>query len=239
MFGIIIMNDKVKNILIYTGIAGAIISAIAYIVITYTLIVGFETAVAIEKQILFAILGSAVGLMITFFLKNQGITFAEKEKDSIETMSQYHKLINKTKKQKKLHTIKHFMIISTIKDIFFKGLTVAGSTFMIMYIFMEGNGDWSLFRLAISNIFMFSGFGLVALSKAYDHYIDQHIPVIKELIKRMKSDDDDLPEAKERKIDQARSVALKEKDEDGNIQQREISNTSTASEPKQINHSDN
>ena len=33
---------------------------------------------------------------------------------------------------------------------------------------------------------MFSGFGLVALSKAYDKYIEEHIPVIKSIIARLK-----------------------------------------------------
>lgn len=245
MCGSIIMNKKVKDLLIYTGIAGALISAIAYIIITYTIIVGFTTAIDMQKQILFAVLGSLTGLMITFFLRNQGITFAEKEEESIKTMTEYHHLINKTKKKKKLHTIKYFMVVSTIQDIFYKGLTIAGSTYMIMFIFMEGNGDWSLFRLALSNIFMFAGFGLVALSKAYDHYVDQHIPVIKELIERIKEEtkenehfqySNEFMKILKQKLDQVAVDSDRKSEENANIQQRELQITSTTSGEKQTRH---
>ena len=236
------MSKKVKDILLYTGVAGAIISAIAYIFITYTIIVGFENKIDMEKQIMFAILGSATGLMITFFLRNKGITFAQKEPESVKTMQEYHQITNKIKKTKKLHTIKYFMIISTIKDVFSKGLSIAGSTYMVMFIFMNGNGDWSLFRLAISNIFMFAGFGLMALTKAYDHYIDQHIPVIKELIVRIKEENkikEDFKYSNEfielitKKLDQVRSISPKENEENANIRKQEISVTSSTSAEKQ------
>ena len=184
------MNDKVKNIMKYTAIFGSIISAIAYLMITYVIVVGFESAVDQQKQILFAILGSSIGLIITFLLRTQGITFAQKEDESVKTMQEYHELLNEKKSIKEMHLIGHFMKIQTIKDIFSKGISIAGSTFLIMYIFMEGNGDFSLFVLAGSNIMMFTGFGLIALSKAYDKYIDEHIPVIKAIIKKLKEKED-------------------------------------------------
>lgn len=239
------MSKKVKDILLYTGVAGAIISAIAYIFITYTIIVGFVNQIDMQKQIMFAILGSATGLMITFFLRNQGITFAQKEPESVKTMEEYHSIINKTKKTKKLRTIKYFMIVSTIKDIFSKGLSIAGSTYLVMFIFMDGNGDWSLFRLAISNIFMFAGFGLMALTKSYDHYIDQHIPVIKELIIRLKEENkikedfkyiNEFMELMKQKLDQARSIALKENEKNANLRECEVSDTSATSSEKQIRY---
>jgi len=180
------MNDTVKNFLLYTGILGSIISSIAYLIVTYVIVVGFESAVDQEKQILFAVLGALVGLMITSALRGQGITFAKKEDESQEVMKEYHELINKTKDIKKLRTIKHFVIVSTIKDVITKGVSIGITTWFVMYIFMEGNGDFSLFALTLSNILMFSGFGLVALSKAYDKYIEEHIPVIKSIIARLK-----------------------------------------------------
>jgi len=184
------MNDKIKKIMLYTGIFGSVISAIAYLIITYVIVIGFASAVDQQKQILFAILGSSIGLIITFLLRTQGISFAEKEPESIKTMQKYHKLMNKRKSIKKLHTIKYFMKWATIKDIFTKGVSIAGSTFLIMYIFMEGNGDFGLFGLAVSNIMMFTGFGFIALSKAYDKYIDEHIPVIKAIIEKMEEVED-------------------------------------------------
>ena len=183
------MNDNVKHFLLYTGIIGSIISAIAYLVTTYVIVVGFESAVDMEKQILFAILGSLTGLIISFSLRSQGITFARKEPNSQAVMLEYRQLINKKKSIKQLHTIKYFIIVSTIKDFFMKGLSIAISTWFVMYIFMDGNGDFSLFALAISNLLMFTGFGLVALSKGYDKYVEEHIPVIQTIIKRLKTDE--------------------------------------------------
>ena len=216
------MNDKLKNLLIYTGAVGSLISAIAYLVVTYVIVVGFDSTVDQEKQILFAALGALVGLMITFTLRTQGITFAQKETSSQIVMDEYYLLINKKKTLKQLHTIKYFVIVSTIKDIITKGISIGISTWFIMYIFMEGNGDFSLFALTISNILMFAGFGLVALSKAYDKYMDEHIPVIKTIIERLK-------------IDEAASVQPKD-EKDANIQQCELFNQSATSREEQARH---
>jgi hypothetical protein len=182
------MNDKIKNFLLYTGIIGSAISGIAYLIMTYVIVVGFVTAVDQNKQILFAILGALVGLVITSLLRGQGINFARKEDESQTIMKEYHELINKKKTIKQMHTIKHFVIVSTIKDVITKGITIGISTWFILFIFMEGNGDFSLFVLAISNLLMFTGFGLVALSKGYDKYIEEHIPVIKQIIKKLKKE---------------------------------------------------
>jgi hypothetical protein len=216
------MNDKVKKFLEYTGIAGSIISALAYITATLVIVWGFETRLEMEKQILFSLLGAFTGLMITFFLRGQGVSFAKREETSQQVMKVYYEKINKKKTIKQLHTIKYYLITQTIMDFFFKGVSVALSTYFLLYIFMEGNGDMSLVFLAIANILMFSCFGLVALSKAYDKYQDEHIPAIREIIL---------------KLDQARSIAQKEK-EHAELQQRELPITSPASGEKPNRHLD-
>ena len=207
------MNDKVKKFLEYTGIAGSMISALAYIIATLVIVWGFETRLEMEKQILFSLLGAFTGLMITFFLRGQGVIFAKKEEDAQKVMKEYYQKINKKKTIRQLHTIKHYIIVQTFLDVIFKGVTVALSTYFLLYIFMEGNGDMSLVFLAVANILMFACFGLVALSKAYDKYLDEHIPAIKEIIL---------------KLDQAGSIPQKEI-EHANLQQRELPITSPAS----------
>jgi hypothetical protein len=155
--------------------------------------------------------------MITFFLRGQGVIFAKKEEDAQKVMKEYYQKINKKKTIRQLHTIKHYIIVQTFLDVIFKGVTVALSTYFLLYIFMEGNGDMSLVFLAVANILMFTCFGMVALSKAYDKYLDEHIPAIREIII---------------KLDQARSIAQKES-EHANIRQRELLNTSPASGEEQ------
>lgn len=220
VYGIINMNDKVKKFLEYTGIAGSIITAIAYITATLVIVWGFETRLEMEKQILFSLLGAFTGLMITFFLRGQGVIFAKKDPEAEKVMKEYYEKINRKKTIKQLHTIKHYIVVQTILDVIFKGVSVAFSTYFILYIFMEGNGDISLIFLAVANILMFACFGLVALSKAYDKYLDEHIPAIREIIA---------------KLDQARSIAQKEK-EHANLQQRELSITSTTGGEEQNRH---
>ena len=111
-------NEKLINILLYTGIYAAIISAIAYLVITYVIVSGFETALDSNKQLLFSGLGALFGIMITGLLRSQGIEFAKQLKECKDAMKAYHTALNKTKSIKKMRTIKFFMIVNTIKDIY-------------------------------------------------------------------------------------------------------------------------
>jgi hypothetical protein len=181
-------NEDLKDLLLYVGFAGALISAVAYIIMTIVMINGFSSAIDVEKQITFSILSSMIGLVISFLLRSQGIAFAKNEDEAQEVMKEYRELRNKEKDTKDLRTIGYHMTIATIKDIIIKGTMIAGSMFGIFYMFAEGNGDWSLLGLALSNILMFTGFGLVALSKMYDKYIDEHLNVVRERISRIKEE---------------------------------------------------
>jgi len=184
------LNERIKEWLLYAGFAAAVISVLAYMVMTVVMIVGFESNLEAQNQILFAVLGACVGLVITFSLRGQGISFAKREEESQTVMKEYHAALNKRKKEKELKDITHYVVWATIRDIFIKGITVGVSTYYVLYIFMQGNGDWSLIGLAFSNLLMFSGFGLVALSKTYDKYIEEHIPVIRERTKKIIADQD-------------------------------------------------
>jgi len=190
-------NEKIKGALLYAGIWGASISAIAYLIITLVIVKGFTTKIELQQQILFAVLGAVTGLMITFFLRSQGITLAKKEPVSIEVMAKYYEIRNKQKTAKQLHTITTFMIWATIRDVIVKGASVATSTWFILFVFLEGNGNWGLMGLAGANLLMFTGFGLMALSGAYDKYVDEHIPVIKALTDKL----EELAKEKEKKDD--------------------------------------
>lgn len=252
------MSDNAKKYLIYTGIYGSIISAIAYLIITYVLVMGFESAMDRDKQILFSVLSAIVGLVIAFLLRSQGMTFGAQEDRSKEVMAEYHRVINKTKSIKKMRRIGHYMFWQTVKDIFVKGVGIAISSFLLLYIFMEGNGSFGLFLLAISNILMFAGFGLVALSKTYDKYTEEHIPVVIEITRRLKDEKETEQMMKElftwneinefpavigtgfepipyKTIDQVGSVRPEEQTH-ANLQQRGIPDTASAGPEEQGRH---
>lgn len=215
------MSAKLKKLLNYTGAFASIISALAYLVVTYVIVMGFETDIELESQILFSCLGAFTGLMISFFLRNQGVALAKQDENAKKVMEAYYKAINKKKKLKKLHTIKFYLFWSTIGDIFTKGLTIGVSTWFILYIFMEGNGDYGLFLLAISNILMFAGFGVMNLSKAYDKYLEEHIPIIEVITQKI--------------LDQAGSIQPKEQ-EHAHVQQCRVSDSSAASREEPHGH---
>lgn len=183
------MTDNVKKYLRWGGTAGAIVAAVAYIIMIAVIVRGFQSDLDQEKQILISILGAIVGMTITYMLREQGITFAKEKPHSVEIMNEYNELMNKIKKIKKLRTITWFMFWATFKDFFTKGVTIAGSTYLIFYLFREGNGDYSLFLLALSNIVMFAGLGLWAMQKMYDIYLENHIPAIESRIERLKIDE--------------------------------------------------
>ena len=172
------LNDKIKDLLLYVGFATAIISIIGYIAVTIVMIRGFESAFELQNQILFSVVGAGVGLVITNALRFQGVAFAKEEKQSKDVMKEYYKAVNKNKKDKELHDINYYMVKKLIIDVVIKGIILVVTTTLIIDLFSRGNGDWSLIWLMIFNILMFTGFGLMAIAGAYDHYIEQHIPVI-------------------------------------------------------------
>ena len=212
------MTNKLKNIMLWTGAIGALITAVAYIVIMVVMIVGFEKSMKMEQLITVAILGAVSGFLITLMLRGQGVALASNEPNSKEIMANYYELRNKKKEQKKLHTIAWHVNINAIKDIFTKVLTVGATTSMSLYIFLEGSGDFGLLGLGFVNILMFIAFGIMALVKAYNFYIEEHLPAIVEISKRLKEY-------------QVGSIPLEEKEHEP-----KISNITTTSSEEQRGH---
>lgn len=180
------MTNKIKDLLLYIGTIGAIIVGFVYVIIIVVLVLGFEKSMRIDQLILISVLGAITGIMITNLLRTQGIALAKKDPNNTLVMKEYYATLNKSKKAKKLRTINFFMVKNMIIDIFSKALTIGISSYFVMYIFIEGSGDFALIGLALANILMFTCLGLMALAKTYDFYNEQHIPVIQEITKRLK-----------------------------------------------------
>lgn len=180
------MNKKIINALNWVGAIGAVITAVAYIIFIIVLIVGIEAKMEQDQLLLVSVVGAVAGLAITWMLRGQGVVLASNEEESKIVMDEYYHMINKDKPTKNLHTIKWHVMISSIKDILIKGITIGATTYYSVVIFMEGNGDFSLIGLAIVNVLMFLSFGILALSKAYKHYLDEHLSAIREITKRLK-----------------------------------------------------
>lgn len=180
------LNQNVRRILLYSGFIGAVISAIAYLIATFVMITGVSADLSTQNQVLFSVLGAIIGVLIATLLRSQGVIYAKQNPEVQEIMKSYSLEKNKTKTMKQLHTITWYLFWATVQDVLIKGSSAIISMFLIIYIFVEGSGDWGLLWLAISNIGLFTGFGLVSLSTIYEKYIENHLPAVIARIEKLK-----------------------------------------------------
>ena len=172
----------IKPILTYIGAIGAVITSIAYIILMVVLIRGFEIHQT-QQTIVFAVVNAAVGLIISSFLKYQGVSFAKELPENVEICKEYYSLHTKDKKN---HSLTYFWITSSIKDIIFKGISIATTTLGLIYIVIVGSQDWTLLGIAIVNLLLFICFGLLALNKSYDYFNNIYINYMKDKIEESK-----------------------------------------------------
>lgn len=179
-----IFEKKIKPILTYIGIIGASLTSVAYIILMFVLIRGFEYQQT-KQTIVFALINAAVGLIIANFLKYQGLSFAKELDENKEVIKEYY--ATKTK-DKKNHSLTFFWTTSLIKDILIKGLSVAFVTCGLIYIVIVGSNDWNLLLLAFVNLVLFICFGLLSLNKAYEYYNNIYVNYMKEQIKNKENE---------------------------------------------------
>ncbi len=169
----------------------AFIALIAYITIVYIFVKGFEQQLESQKLLAFVILGSVVGIFITFSLRIQGIDLAKNHEDVKKYVRELSDLKSK-RKEIKIKSITNYMITKTILDIFTKGLTTALMTYYSISIVIEGIADDKYILLAIANSFLFLGFGFMGLAGAYNKYMEDQVTLIKQNINRLKEKENEL-----------------------------------------------
>lgn len=165
---------KLKPILLYMGTIVSGIMGIAYIIVVFVLIEGFKAEKLLNTTV-FSIITAAIGFCIMQMLKIQGQTFAKNLEKNKKIVNAYSKRKN-ANNPRKYKSMKHYWISSTIVDVSVKCLTLAITSIGMVYIMIEGSGDYSLLLLAVVNLLMFAGFGLISLCKAYDFYNEEYIP---------------------------------------------------------------
>lgn len=173
-------ETKLRPALIYVGTIGAAIMVVAYIILVCVLVFGFKADLDLTSAIVFALANAITGLLVMFFLKIQGESFAKNLPENKPIVNDYY---HNDTKDKKIHSMLYFWVTSTLKDIFIKAVCFAGSIFAIVKIIINGNGDLALIGLAIVNILMFICFGFLSLVKAYDFYNEHHVPYMKKQLK--------------------------------------------------------
>lgn len=193
-----IFETKIKPVLSYVGAIGAGLMCIAYIIVVFVLIRGFQATV-IFNTLLFAAVNAIVGFVIMQFLKIQGISFAKLIPENDKIIKDYYS--TKTK-DKKPHSLQFYWTTSIIKDIFTKCISVAITSAGLIYIVIQGSNDWNLLLLAIVNLIMFICFGFLALVNAYEFFNNKFIPYMKEKIDETKTEiKEDVAVAEEERTD--------------------------------------
>ena len=174
-------EETFKRLLKRIGFVLAGVSAVVYLSVVYILIKGFETAVESNKLLVFLIVSAIFGISMTVSLRIQGIDLAKETDKAMKVIDEYTKIMA-VEKSIKVRSINYHFWISLIKDIFTKGVTIVVSLYFAIEIIITGMQDEKYFLLAFANIFMFLGFGLMALAKAFDYYMENHIPYLKRKI---------------------------------------------------------
>jgi len=169
------------------GLALAIASSLIYLAIVYILIEGFETAIQLNYLLVFIGLGAVVGVLVSLSLRIQGIVFAKTTKLAKEQLKELTELKGKSEKVK-LYPMWVWFLGKFILDVLFKGITVATMLYFSISIIYEGIKDYTYMWLAITNVMMFMGFGLMSLSSGYDRYINYQMPYLQQIIEKLKKE---------------------------------------------------
>lgn len=177
--------ERFKETFTFTGFILAGVAGVAYLILLYIIIAGFEVSIGSTELLIFLALGAIDGVLISLSMRIQGLDFAKSEKTSKEVLEEYNELITEDK-EKFLMPLWAYMIINTIKDIIFKGGTVMFTLYFSITIMIEGIGDFKYFWLGAVNVIMYLGFGFLSLAKSYDHYLEVQIPLIKQKINELK-----------------------------------------------------
>lgn len=176
--------EKIKNALTYTGVILAVVAAIAYLILVYVIIYGFSVDYSQEQLIGFIMLGAVVGILMNIAMRIQGIDFAKLTPTAKKTLKELTDSIGKSDNAK-MRPMWVMFSTSIIKDIVIKGGVIGLSLYYTIDISYSGLGEEKYFLLALANIVLYFGLGLISMSKAYDYYLESHIPFMQQKIKKL------------------------------------------------------
>jgi len=181
------LNSKIKEILSFVGFMLSVLGGIGYVITIMILTLGtgnlqFEL---IGKDGIFFIIGFTFGLVIRSGFYIQGITYAKEEFKSV--ILEYHSLIVTGTKEKKRQSFEFKLGFEIFRTTVLQFLIYGIGTVGLIYLAgFSGMNNGVYIGNAISNLFMFTGFGFLALNSAYEKYIIYKIPRIKEEIRVLK-----------------------------------------------------
>lgn len=180
--------ERIKNALTYTGVILAAVAAIAYLILVYIIIYGFQVDYSKDQLIAFIALGAVIGLLINIAMRIQGIDFAKTTPTAKVVLKELTATLGQSDKVK-IRPMWVMFLSTILKDIVIKGGAIGFTLYYTIDISYSGLGEEKYFYLAIANIILYFGLGLISMSKAYDYYLESHIPYMKQRVKKLKGVD--------------------------------------------------
>ena len=183
------LNNKIKEMLSFIGFILSVLGGIGYFITILVLVLGagelqFEL---IGKDGIFFIIGFMFGLVIRSGFYIQGITYAKEEFKTV--ISEYHNLIVTGTREKRTQSFEFKLGFEIFRTTVLQFLTYGIGTMGLIYLAgFSGMNNGVYIGNAISNLFMFTGFGFLALNSAYEKFIIYKIPRIKEKIRVLKQE---------------------------------------------------
>jgi hypothetical protein len=181
------LNDKIKQSLNIIGFILSALGGIGYIITIFILVFGagnlqFEL---LGKDGVFFIVGMVFGLVIRSGFYIQGVKFAQEEHKTI--LQEYYNLRVVDKKDKRTQSYEFKLAIEIVISTTLQVAIFMVSGLGIIYLAgFEGMNNPVYIGNAISNLFMFAGFGFLALNSAYEKYHIYKIPYIQEKTRLLK-----------------------------------------------------
>lgn len=167
------------NVLNNIGFIGAVLAAIADIVLVIIFVVGIRIDIQLNSIILFSVVNALTGLLINILLRYQGQKYAEIENE--ELLNKFYE--KKVKEEKDPISMSMWQLIEGIKDFLIKGLTTSFSIFGIIYISIEGSKNPIQILITLVSLILFSCFGLISMNSSYYRFLNIQVPYMKKKIK--------------------------------------------------------
>jgi hypothetical protein len=187
-------NDKVKEALMVIGFILSVLGAVGYLATILVLVMGTKRVhfELMGKDGVFFIIGLAFGLVIRSGFYIQGVTYAKREYKTV--LDEYYAKKVVDKKEKRSQSFEYKMAMEITRTTMIQVVIFIVSGMGLIYLAgFDGMNNFVYVGNAISNLFMFTGFGFLALNSSYEKYIMLKIPRIKEDIRLL-----DLEEVKKK-----------------------------------------
>jgi len=204
-------NDKLKEALSVIGFILSILGATGYIITILVLVYG-TTLIDFQllgKDGIFFLINISFGLFIRSGFYVQGVSYAKQENKEVLT-EYYNKKVSR-EKEKRNQSFEFKMAMEITRTTAIQVLIFLVSGMGLIYLAgFEGMNNTVYLWNGISNLFMFTGFGFLALSSSYDKYIQLKIPRIKENIRKLDEKKLIDEELERNKVEEVKEVKEKE-----------------------------